>query len=66
MPGVPLMALLRSRNDDSNAVDYICRADSPSMGNESHCCNGTRLFGIYAIEVADHAENPGFRRAVFR
>jgi hypothetical protein len=31
MPGVPLVALLRSCDDDFNAVDYNCRADDPPL-----------------------------------
>ncbi len=30
-PGVPLLALLRSRDDDFSAVDYNCRADDPPL-----------------------------------
>ena len=31
VPGVPLVALLRNRDDDFSAVDYNCRADDPSL-----------------------------------
>ena len=31
LPGVPLVALLRNRDDDFNAVDYNCRADDPPL-----------------------------------
>jgi len=31
VPGVPLVALLRSRDDDFNTVDYNCRADDPPL-----------------------------------
>jgi len=31
VPGVPLVALLRSRDDDFSAVDYNCRADDPPL-----------------------------------
>ena len=31
VPGVPIVALLRDRDDDLSAVDYNCRADDPSL-----------------------------------
>jgi len=31
VPGVPLVALLRSRDDDFSDVDYNCRADDPPL-----------------------------------
>ena len=31
VPGVSLVALLRSRDDDFNAVDYNCQADDPPL-----------------------------------